>query len=88
MAFVNFQEQLLNEPLANNYVESVIGRVITMINRSKDEDIEDIGNIMLPLFSYIAERKGDYTTDLSCVGNRIRHGNFAEIINRLFANNH
>ncbi|XP_041974006.1 uncharacterized protein LOC121729532 [Aricia agestis] len=59
------KNKYLQPPLNDTKVLNAASKLTALENQIETSDIEEIKPIFLPIFSYIAERKDDYTIDIS-----------------------
>ncbi|XP_026764400.2 uncharacterized protein LOC113522787 [Galleria mellonella] len=79
--------KFFKEPLSDTQVTSVINKIEITTNLMEESHLEVLGTILLPLFAYMAERKNDYSINLSqYIHNKLRHSKFADTVKKAFTN--
>ncbi|KAM3966714.1 uncharacterized protein ACR2FA_012257 [Aphomia sociella] len=86
--FVNIiRYKFLKGPLNDVNVKAVIDNIALTINLTEENHVEALGTIFLPLFSYMAEKRNDYTINVvGYMNNKLRHAQFANMIQNVFSN--
>ncbi|CAG9575856.1 unnamed protein product [Danaus chrysippus] len=81
------QYKFFTLPLKDSDISFVINKFAIIDSYLEENYVEEVKNVMLPLFSYIAEKKETIEYDiLQCLHNKFKHEIFMGMINNLFNN--
>ncbi|XP_063833482.1 uncharacterized protein LOC135082625 [Ostrinia nubilalis] len=75
------------EPLTNSQIESVLERIILISNVVDEDSMDELSSVLIPLFAYLAERKGDFTFDITdYLTDKCSSPKLTDILMRVFSN--
>ncbi|XP_011568902.3 uncharacterized protein LOC105398488 [Plutella xylostella] len=81
------KDKVSTVPLSDSQVSNLLDKAVTIMNIQKDVDVEDVSTAILPLLSYIAEKKRtEYTVDTHNIARRIKYESFAILVRQIFTN--
>lgn len=81
----NFQYRFFTLPLKDSDISFVVNKFAIIDNYLEEDYVEEVKNVMLPLFSYIAEKNETIDKDIfQRLHNKFKHAIVIDMINNLF----
>ncbi|KAL0895667.1 hypothetical protein ABMA27_011746 [Loxostege sticticalis] len=79
--------KFFKEPLTNDQVENVLDKVIVTSNVVNEDSMEELSNVLIPLFAYLAEKKSEYTFNIAnYLTNKCKSSKLTDILTKVFSN--
>lgn len=79
-----FQYKFFKTTIIGIQATTVFDKFAVIENIANESDIEEIANLCLPLFAYLAEKKEDLFLDPNTLVRKFKHKAFTDIIRNLF----
>lgn len=82
---ITIKNKYFKEPLTNDQVMNVVRKLVRIVNIVDEKYVNEFAAILMPLLSYIAEKRSDYSTDIAnYIQEKVKKTQFSSILNQVF----